>query len=389
MGGFSPSRGSRAGVGMLGAWNLLFKAVTQRVSTSGAILRPTSSPTTGSSDFYTTPITGRTTSTTPEAWSELLALGTVDSIIEKLGQMAAPEINLDEQVLSESQVKKLAAVMEHAQCPPLGLSLRETKAPTFRCVLQAAQRHVPLTRLDLSGLRIHSPTQQGRPCTIPFSYLDEIAILLRPDSKLAELNLGDQILTPTNHPKNPGSKESFMPEETNRREMGQALDAMLNAVRRSGSMKKLRLNDCRLFAVDLKRISSALFAEKEDGIPCGLTELLLARVANADEAALEREAGADDPAAVGAFRDMVKRADGSRTLETLDLGGRETSPPVYIGIETLMAQETAHAERAKRQQEFKAQIQQRKEEVKALRARASQGQLPNEQSVAPGEKKYS
>jgi hypothetical protein len=167
--------------------------------------------------------------------------------------------------------------------------------------------------------------------------------------------------------------------------------------------------------VDLERIALALFAVKDDGIQCGLTELLLGRVADGEEAEWERLAGADDPAAVGAFVDMVTKAGGFSTLERLDLGGRETngaiqmpsgadvkveSPPVYIGIETLMTlepdtspqrtQKTTDAERAKRREEFNAQIQQRKKEMAdAKEERASQGLQPNAQSVVQGEEKNS
>lgn len=363
-------------------------------------------------DFHTTPITEATRSPSPEGWLKLLGWSTTEEILTTLQCLDQPAINLDEQELLLDHVDKLAAVLRDGRCPPLELSLRAAKAVTFRRVLEAAQQHLPLTRLDLSWLRIHAQSRQGRPCTIPSSYLGEIAVLLKPGSKLAELNLGGQVLTSTDHRSGVDHEEPYMSDPMERQATKEALGAMLVAVRESDSMKKLNLSDCRLFAEDLPLIGRALFPGTADDTRCGLTELLLARQANGEEPRLERLAGAADETAVGAFVDQVMRGGGFDTLQTLDLGGRETNcivqgrrglnltveaPSIRVGMEVLIAQEPApslqvgqvagDAKEAKRREAFDAEIQLRKRELAEMREAARRARQPNEQPVVLAEKK--
>lgn len=260
--------------------------------------------------------TGHAMST--EGWAQCLAQESLPSIIEMLQQQENPDerkINLNGQNLNDAQVKKLALLVAHAECPSFALNLEGAAAPTIGHVLAGAAAHKPLTQLNLRDFRL---VRAEKSTCISHQHVGLIAKLLAPDSKLQVLILDGQKLLPSvmadGQARRPKINDfPHLPHHLNlAMDQQKVFKRMLMAVGASKTMKTLSLAGCDLFNEDLGRIGNALFAQKTR---CTLITLELSNnfgeiLHSADSVFLASHS-------VRGFLDLAARARG---LESLDLG---------------------------------------------------------------------
>jgi hypothetical protein len=244
----------------------------------------------------------------PELWSEYLGKHDAVTVIELIQQQDPAErvINLKNQNLDGQQVGRLAEVVAHAQCPPFALNLEGATAATIREVFVCANRHKPLTKLNLgyfAVIRVVDSTPKR--FSITAEHLDLIAKMLGPASQLDELVLDGQWLLPADVEDGCLSR----PLLSNQRQ--QSLDELLAAIGASRSMKTLSLMGCDLFHEDLPIIGKKLFAQEA---PCALISLRLSNNFQEKLALRSILSGAL------ATTEFLTLAAGARCLESLDLG---------------------------------------------------------------------